>query len=283
MKKILFIALLAFSMGAKAQITLEHIYDSSATYNWCPGAGAAQLMIINFEVSGYRYVKINRCGHLMSIYNLNHSLVKNINLSNLPISTLAWVGDIIYLSEHLFNTDSKMEFIYIYNFTDSLGNGNFVTNIYNEDINLLFTDTSAAWIKTNYIQQQYPIYNTPNGTKMILSCNNGRAKVFSLPGTLSLDIEKFNNSIIDRGYYISNAYPNPTNNATKIDYVLPQNVNEGVILFYDLQGNEIKRFVVDRTFSTLLVSTADINAGTYYYQLQTSGQSSGGKKLIVIK
>jgi hypothetical protein len=40
---------------------------------------------------------------------------------------------------------------------------------------------------------------------------------------------------------------------------------------------------VDRTFNTLLISTKDIAAGTYYYQLQTAGDSSGGKKMVVIK
>ena len=82
---------------------------------------------------------------------------------------------------------------------------------------------------------------------------------------------------------LSNPYPNPTTNSTKIDYTLPDSVNEGVIVFYNLQGMEVKRFKVDKTFSTLLVSTADIAAGTYLYQLQTSAVSAEGKKLIKIK
>jgi hypothetical protein len=50
-----------------------------------------------------------------------------------------------------------------------------------------------------------------------------------------------------------------------------------------LQGAEVKRFKVDRTFSNLLISTADIAARTYYYQLQTNRENSGGEKMIVIK
>ncbi len=71
---------------------------------------------------------------------------------------------------------------------------------------------------------------------------------------------------------ISNAYPNPNNGSTKIDYILPNGVNEGEVVFYNLMGNEVKRFKVDRTFNTLLISTKDIAAGTYYYQLQTEGR-----------
>jgi hypothetical protein len=82
---------------------------------------------------------------------------------------------------------------------------------------------------------------------------------------------------------ISNAYPNPNNGSTQIDYSLPPGLNEGEIVFYDLQGTEVKRFKVDRTFTTLLVSTKELAAGTYYYQLQTTGDSSGGKKMVVIK
>jgi hypothetical protein len=120
---------------------------------------------------------------------------------------------------------------------------------------------------------------------MILSNNNGKADVYSLPGTLTVGIQEANNNLIamQTQSSVSNAYPNPTNNTTQIDYSLPLGINEGEIVFYDLQGTEVKRFKVDRTFSTLLVSTKELAAGTYYYQLQTTGDSSGGKKMVVIK
>jgi hypothetical protein len=92
----------------------------------------------------------------------------------------------------------------------------------------------------------------------------------------------YNHNQIDNQIGLSNSYPNPAIISTRIDYELPNGVNEGVIVFYNLQGNEVKRFKVDRTFNTLLISTKDIAAGTYYYQLQTSGESSGGKKMVVI-
>lgn len=283
MKKALFIVFLVIGMNVNAQITLEHVYDSAATFNFCSGNNC-QLMIINFEVSGERYVKVNRCGRLISIYDINHAFIKNISLANIPLNYPNNVGDILYLSENLFNNDSKIEFMYVFSFTDNLGNGVDATNIYNENGTLIFTDTSAAWIKPNYLQQQYPIYNTSHGTKMILSCRDGKAKVFSLPGTLSLGIAEANNNLISMQTQtiVSNAYPNPTNNRTQLDYILPDGVNDGEIVFYNLQGTEIKRFKVDRSFNTLLISTADIAAGTYLYQLQTNGQNSEGKKLIII-
>ena len=49
MKKILFIVLLAFSLNVKAQITLEHVYDSASTINLLV-PDQNQLMIINEEL-----------------------------------------------------------------------------------------------------------------------------------------------------------------------------------------------------------------------------------------
>ncbi len=119
---------------------------------------------------------------------------------------------------------------------------------------------------------------TPSG-------NTGRSRLLDLPGILTVDIKNANNNLIvsQTQSIISNPYPNPTNNTTTIDYTLPAGSNEGEIVFYNLQGAEVKRFKVDKTFSTLLVSTADIAAGTYLYQLQTSVVSTEGKKMVVIK
>jgi hypothetical protein len=190
------------------------------------------------------------------------------------------MGSVLYLSENLFSTDSKIAFMYGY---ANIMNNQIYTGIYNEDGALLFSDTAAPEVIVNTIQQQYPIYNTSQGTRMILSYSNGQAKVFSLPGTLSQSVQEENNVLISAQSNVSNPYPNPTNNTTQIDYTFPPGVNEGEIVFYDLQGMEVKRFKVDKTFSTLFISTKDLAAGTYYYQLLTSSQNSGGKKMVVIK
>jgi len=84
-------------------------------------------------------------------------------------------------------------------------------------------------------------------------------------------------------WQISNSYPNPSNNYTRIDYQLPKDVKNGEIVFYNIQGKEVKRYKVDRTFNHLRISTTDLSPGTYYYNLQTLQGVSGGKKMVVIK
>lgn len=292
MKKLLLIALIAFGINAKAQIALEHTYDSASSF-YCNSptitdpSTTGELMIINFEVSGERYVKINKWGRNISIYDLNHSLLKTISLASFTLCN-SFPGDILYLSEKLFDTDNAMEFMYL---AQSCGAAQpyYITNIYKENGILMFSDTSFPAVHPHWHMQQYPIYNTSQGTKMILSVqglspnvNEFDARVFSLPGILSMGIQDGNNQLLAQSS-LSNAYPNPTASTTRIDYTFPKGVNQGEIVFYDLQGKEIKRYKVDKTFDHLLISTADIPAGTYFFQLQTGNQASEGKKIVVIK
>jgi len=279
MKKILIVlALLAFGINAKAQITLEHVYDTASTDD------NNQLMIMNFETSGQHYVRINILAKTINIYDLNHSLTKSMSFASFPINPNN-IPIILFLSENLFDNDPDIDFMWIYTTNLDIDH----THIYNEDGSLIFqADSMSPLVTMRVPQQQFPIYNTSNGTKMILSCIRNsyqQAKVFSLPGTLSAGIAEANNYLIEMQTQssVSNAFPNPTNNRTQIDYVLTDGINEGEIVFYNLHGTEIKRFKVDKSFNTLLVSTSDIAAGTYLYQLQTKGQKSEGKKLIVIK
>ncbi|MBL7891423.1 MAG: T9SS type A sorting domain-containing protein [Bacteroidia bacterium] len=277
MKKIFLFAFIAFALNVKAQFTLEHTYDSAATWNYCTG-NASQLMIVKFEVSGERYVKINRCGPgSISIYDMNHAFIKKISLAALPHSA-GQVDVIIYLSEHLFDADPGIEFMYV---SDSTVFS--TTKIYNEDGSLLFTSNGIPNIIMNVHLQQYPIYNTSVGTKMILSYENGQAKVFSLSGTLTSAIQAANENILSQQSLVSNPYPNPSTQSATIDYQLPDHINRGEIVFYNLQGKEVKRFTVDNTFDSLHISATDISAGTYYYLLVTESGSSTGKKMVVIK
>jgi hypothetical protein len=279
MKKLLFIAFSVFGMNAMAQITLEHTYDSASTYSIGNFKGS-QLVYLNLEATGEKYININKTGKYISIYNINHSFLKKISYSSFSYSP--GLPTFLYFSENLFNTDNLMEFMYIWTDINNVAN----TSIYNENGVCIFSaDSLTPFVQANTPQLQYPIYNTSQGTKMILShLTNKQAKVYSLSGTLTTAIAEANNNLIAmQSSSVSNAYPNPTNNTTQIDYSLPDGVNEGEIVFYDLLGNEVKRFKVDRTFNTLLVSTADIAAGTYYYQLQTTAENSEGKKMIVIK
>jgi len=277
MKKLLIIALIAFSMTAKAQITFEHTY---------PNLTSGFLKPINIGPSGKKYAIIDTAQ--IQLYNLNHSLFRSITF---PITTKSNGGNVILITENLFDNDStNIEYlINDYNYTGSV-------KIFREDGTLLF-DEPNAWafypivILTNPIAPFWtPILMTDSGAKMILYKNDGSFKIYGLPGIIpscccgegSNYTGNYMNQENSFNYEIRN-YPNPSLEQTTIEYNLPKGINQGEIVFYNLHGVEIKRFKVDNTFNSLIISTSDIAAGTYYYQLQTTGQSSAGKKMVVIK
>ena len=189
------------------------------------------------------------------------------------------------------NAGAQITLEHFYN-TYPTGNG---VNIYREDGTTLFSEPSesaslAYSVMTNPVRPLwYPIVKTSTGTKMVLiagydtiTYQPNAYKVYSLPGVFYPTVV-YNPSQVDNQMELSNPFPNPTINTTRIDYELPNGVNQGEIVFYNLQGSEEKRFKVDRTFNTLLISTSDLAAGTYYYQLQTTAQNSEGKKMMVIE
>lgn len=276
MKYIIHIAMVAFCLNSSAQITLEQTYDSASTV---PTSGPSnQLLIINFEVSGERYVKINYVAKTIYVYNMNHSLQKIISFAGFP--SLGSSINILYISENLFDLDSDIDFMY----SGPTGINTYYTGIYNEDESLIFSDTGAPVVKVNTPLQQYPIYNTIQGSKMILSFPNGEAKVFSLPGTLSTAIAEANGQLMQtQNGQFNNLYPNPSYGEVTLQYKLPEGEKEGELILYNMQGVEVKRYKVDNTFKDVLIDNSQLPAGNYFYNLQTSKGTVGTKKMIVIK
>ena len=69
---------------------------------------------------------------------MNNSLVKKISLQISLGCYNGSMGDILYLSQNLFSTDSKIDFMYV---MVSDTTYYIYTGIYNEDGALLFSDT----------------------------------------------------------------------------------------------------------------------------------------------
>lgn len=271
------------SIHSFAQITLEHTYDSAG---FAGGAySSQQLYIVKFEVDGDKFVFVDKADKLLRFYNLNHTPWKTISFAGATdINPVYNTQNIMYISQHLFDTDDEIEFLYIDH--DQGPQTASITQVVNEDGSVLFTaDAQAPRLNASAPQEQLPIYNTSAGAKMILSGSgngDGKAYVYSLTGTLTAGIKGYTDNE-QNSLRTSLAYPNPTKSSTKIDYTLPNTVNKGEIVFFDTQGKEVKRFNVDRTFDSLTISTEDLQSGIYYYNLQTSQGNSEAKKLVTIK
>jgi hypothetical protein len=79
------------------------------------------------------------------------------------------------------------------------------------------------------------------------------------------------------------SFPNPTSDIATLQYVLPENVKDGVVYFYDQKGIKLKEFIVPKETNQIGFSTDNLPAGIYYYELFAGGISSGGRKMIIIK
>ncbi len=257
------------SIIVNAQIDLEAIYPNASL----SGATNIHFGIVNLGNLTYKYYFVNLDNSEITLYNLDHSIY--LPSIQIPETWNAYNYNILYIANTLFDCDST-NIEYLLSNRDSV-----YVKIYREDGNMLFCfDSAQAYSAIGPpLTHRYPIINTPAGAKMLLDYSDGSVRVYSLCGSLP---NKIPNSI-ENNFGLSNSYPNPAKNYTRIDYQLPTGINKGEIVFYDAKGNEVKRFVVDRTFNHLRISTAELSSGTYFYNLQTSKGIVGAKKLVVIK
>lgn len=223
-----------------------------------------------------------------TIYNMDLTLYLVVNCP----WALASPNDIprpMYISEDLFDTDpSTIEFL-----VSGTISGNYGTLIFRTDGTELFSEMNYFPVLSNFIASTTApfIYNTPNGTQMNLGLfPDDSTRVYSLPGSLGCQACDGSISglalggqeqIMDNGNNLG-AYPNPTTENTTITYNFPATVREAWIVLFNMHGAEIKRFSAHGSGSKV-ITTTDLPASTYLYQLQTNQGVLGTKRLIVVK
>ncbi len=275
---LLFLMLTMLTLNAEAQIAFEYAYDSAATTN---SGRFSQLFIVDFEVSGQKYVRINQIDDVISIYNLNHTIYKSFPIPN--VQPVNYYYQVLYLSENLFNTDPEIEYMLAVSNPDPPSiPEHYETRIYNDaGAQLFFADNEYPSVRAQWHAQQYPIYNTPFGTKMILSnVDTKEGKVYGLPGNLVTSITISNSNDNFQNF---NAYPNPSSNELTIEYKLEDTDKEAQLIFYDINGKESKTFRIDNSFTSIKVSSADLTPGTYSYVIKTNTKIYKGQKIIIVR
>jgi len=81
---------------------------------------------------------------------------------------------------------------------------------------------------------------------------------------------------------VSHVYPNPASDFVDVDYQLTSN-QDFRLSFYNVIGEQVKEFSLDRDQRTMRISLRDFSSGMYLYQLSFDGRSVATKKLIVRK
>lgn len=282
MNRILLFIILFFTSSSISQISLEHTYIGSQN----------NLYMVDLELSGMKYIRVSRSENerKIQLYNLDHSIWKTIDCNSFPHqlipsfdpitgemdTTYSYEFDVLYVSENLFDLDPQLEFMFC------ISNSGFspsYTGIYNEDGAAVFAEFDVLpTCRLNIPQQFRPIYNTPNGTKMILSSDQGDSKVYSLAGTLQLNV--VNNSVTSTTNMT--IYPNPSvAGITTINYELPDAVTEASVVVTDINGNKIKTMRIDKAFKNVNLDNSEFSSGVYLYNLIVDGVTIESKKIII--
>lgn len=265
--KLVYLACLLANI-ANAQITLEHTYPNAS--NFLPSANQQQLIVVHLEVDGEKFVHIDRLNKILDFYNLDHTSWKSISFSAaIDLNPNRNYMDILYISQHLFDTDNEVEFMYIDQYYNTV-----VTQIVNEDASIIFTaNDEMGVVRLNAPQTQFPIYNTAAGTKMVLSNTNNDVSVYSLPGVLSVctAISAEENTA---DYLL---FPNPSSSSFRLK---TSNVDFDRIRISDQYGKVVKEL----SFSAVSgneVNVSDLSVGVYFVQLiNKRGQLIETQKLI---
>jgi len=124
----------------------------------------------------------------------------------------------------------------------------------------------SQWLKTSYAKSPSAnIANTPVERRFVEENANNDKYLF------------YNDRI-----QVSHVYPNPASDFVDIDYQFFGNQDLRVS-FYNVLGEQIKEYSLDRDLRTIRIPLRDFSSGMYLYQLSIDGRSVATKKLIVRK
>ncbi|MCD6091540.1 MAG: T9SS type A sorting domain-containing protein [Bacteroidales bacterium] len=245
------------------QITLQKTYDYSAS-------------VVKLETLGYKYYLMDVPNSQCRIYNMDHSIFKTINCD---VPNGYYLSDIKYISENLFNTDSKIELAYTYyKYIETTTSYYYIygSRITNESGTTILSIDNAQYI---YVNQ-----TDVNEFKLFAYCldysvfpESVWTNIYSLPGSLVSAIDFSDN----KPNLSLNAYPNPTNKSVRVEYKLPADVKNASLYLIDSNGREVRNFLVDGHSNFLALNVDNLSKGVYFYFIEYESLRSESKKIIV--
>jgi len=213
------------------------------------------------------------------IYKPNYQLWKTINIS---VPNDHWLSDIQFVSQHLFNTDDKVEMLvvyYEYIQTSTSYYYVYTTRVVDEQGLVLLDVPKGAYSL---------VYNTKDAGSKLLVYETDYSSfpyyvtthIYGIPGVwLGLDNQQY----LSDGMDLGPAFPNPSSGSFKLNYSIPGQPRESWFILYNMEGSEILREPVHPDQSQLDVSREDLPAGQYIYRIVTPNYQSKGQKITISK
>lgn len=255
MKHVLFATMMALSVSAGAQISLEKSYF-----------GIGTVTVHNLEGEGFKYMVTNSTSNKLDFYNANHSFWKAINLS-IPAGHVLITAS--YPSTKLFDTDNGVEVVITY-YESGSNPINYTTQIINEDGSLLKQFNSAGSLGVTKVGNDWKAI-------VLLYLTPAYSEVYSLPGQY-LGLQKPGKGGNDTD---TELYPNPMQSAATLHYALPTGVHSGVIDVYNTAGTKMRSYQITDHYNDIIVHRGDLPSGVYYYNVTTTAGTSAAQKFVI--
>jgi hypothetical protein len=276
MKKLFSIIAVIFMLSTaniKAQITLEHSYFFQKTEFWVTDIGN----------NDYKYISVDSTG--FSIYNLDHTLYMPKIVPPITIFQPPKYYDIEYITKSLFDCDTtNIEYV----ISTAFYTGNYY--VYRTDGVLIFERDSATGPFCSGCQDgsvyTQPIFNTPNGTKLMLfshlpnSNEQDSLHIYSLCGTLPVtDVFDFTGQ---EKIYVK-IFPNPASQKLNFELMLPDNKNQYELSIMNSNAQELRRENTRLSGNKFSIDVQDFSSGTYYYSLASKTKVLQTGKFVLTK
>ncbi len=252
---------------ARGQFALEHVYPGGS-YSLAASnlMFANQLFLLELDVSGWKYVRIDRVARQIDFYQLDHTFWKSVPFDMATVlNPYAQAQDILYISEHLFDLDDGIEFLYTTVYYNGMEPPTCITQIVDEESAGLIFNVSNQYpsVKPNWHMQQYPIQSTPAGTKLILSAiQSDSAYVYGLPGDLSTELmETWGESRAQEGMSL---FPNPSN--SEVTVLLATWRSNAPMEIISSDGHVVRTVTVTGTSTTIDITA--LATGPYHCRLR---------------
>ena len=294
MKKLFTLFLLCSSLQAFGQLSLFKEIDDEL-YSFQLSSGEWMFSTLNREknklksitllkgdLSVYKIINIDQKFPFDTTgYSSNQIGIDDIELSN-------GISIEFYFSDHFINGDDKIEFIVSYRSSSNINNsisGQKVLIVMNEDgkeiqrfTNNLGEEISLDFSKYLFVgfydskkyTESFKLFSVPGSLPCLFTCSQKAAAITPIsPANEFKEIQV-------------NGFPNPSSDKVTLAYTLPEGVSFGTLKLYTQTGELVKEFKVSSQMDHLELPVSDYTPGTYYYELQAGGNTSGGKKMVVI-
>lgn len=250
-----FLALIVLPLIGAAQFALEHTYLNAGT----PGS-QNQLYMVDLEDIGKRYVFFNKAAKSLTFFDLSHVQTQVIDLSAVPDDGVVPGRQVLYITQYLFDLDAGVELMYLA--TGGIGGASLMTSIVDEDGTIIQSfPEEAGYVMPNYPQSHFPIYETSDGAKMVLSHQaNLQAKVYALPGHLPMGMAPLGTALPTGNVKV---YPNPASAEVRFEVTGVEAYSGLTLRVFDQGGQMVLQRNVDA--ATFLIQRGSLSAGHYVY------------------